>query len=355
MGPPSVPIFDGHNDSLLRLYMRCEGSPGAFLEGQPEGAEAKLRGHLDLPRARAGGLRGGFFAVFVPPLGDLDIDLGAEPPRGIDQPVSQEPALKVTVEMIALYHRLLRASGGALRPILGRDDLEVDTATLQTLLHLEGAEAIDENLANLEALFAAGLRSVGPVWSRPNAFGHGVPFRFPSGPDTGPGLTHAGKQLVRACRDLGILVDLAHLNEKGFWDVTQLTDDPLVVTHTAAHALAPSSRNLTDDQMRAVRDSGGVVGLTFHCGDLRAEGKIRRGIPLSRMAEHLEHMAEVMSVDHVALGSDFDGALMPRELPDAASLQRLPALLLDRGWDLGEVERICAGNWARVLELSLPA
>ena len=120
--------------------------------------------------------------------------------------------------------------------------------------------------------------------------GHGVPFRFPSSPDIGDGLTTAGRSLVLACRDLGIIIDLSHLNEKGFWDVTKLGDAPLVATHCCAHALAPSSRNLTDDQLRAIRDSDGVVGLNFHVGDLRAEGGFSREQPIARMIQqHRPH------------------------------------------------------------------
>ncbi len=93
---------------------------------------------------------------------------------------------------------------------------------IAALLHIEGAECIDRDMVALEVLHAAGLRSIGPVWSRSNIFGHGVPFRYPSSPDTGPGLTEAGKDLVKACNRLGMVVDLSHMNEKGFWDVAEI-------------------------------------------------------------------------------------------------------------------------------------
>ena len=125
--------------------------------------------------------------------------------------------------------------------------------SLAAVLHIEGAEAIDPELDALEVLHAAGLRSLGPVWSRPNLFGHGVPFRFPSSPDTGPGLTDAGKALVRACNELRLMLDLSHLNEAGFWDVAALSQAPLVASHSNAHALCPCSRNLTDKQLDAIR------------------------------------------------------------------------------------------------------
>src|SRR5206468_1669749 len=129
---------------------------------------------------------------------------------------------------------------------------------------MEGAEPIAPDLSNLERWYDRGLRSIGLVWSRANAFAEGVPFRFPSSPDTGPGLTDAGRELVRACNRLGILVDLSHLNEAGFWDVAGISDKPLVATHSNAHAICPASRNLTDKQLAAIKESDGMVGLNYH-------------------------------------------------------------------------------------------
>lgn len=347
-------IFDGHNDSLLRLYQHCEGDPVGFLEDAGSAA-GRGRGQLDLPRALSGGFGGGFFAVFVPPPRDLDPEdlTQSTPPAGYDEPVPQGTAARVALEMIAGYHRLVAASCGRVRPLTSRADLRLEEDSLLALLHLEGAEPVDERLANLEAFHALGVRSIGPVWSRSNAFGHGVPFRFPSSPDTGEGLTAAGRELVRACRDLGMVVDLAHLNEKGFWDAAELGGGPLVSTHTCCHALSPSSRNLTDDQLRAVRDSDGVVGLNFHVGDLRAKGPVRRQIPLTRMVEHLDHMVEIMGLRHVALGSDFDGALMPEELTDASQLPRLVAALSHAGWETEAIAAVTHGNWLRLLDATL--
>src|SRR5439155_17471941 len=143
---------------------------------------------------------------------------------------------------------------------------------LAAIMHIEGAEAIDPDLDSLEVFYQAGLRSLGPVWSRPNAFGEGVPFRFPGSPDTGPGLTPKGRELVRACNRLGILIDLSHLNEQGFWDVARLSAAPLVATHSCAHALCASSRNLTDKQLDAIKESDGMVGLNFAVCFLREDG-----------------------------------------------------------------------------------
>jgi membrane dipeptidase len=201
----------------------------------------------------------------------------------------------------------------------------------------------------LYVFYEAGLRSLGIVWSRSNAFGHGVPFRFPSSPDTGPGLTDAGRELVRTCNQLGVMLDLAHLNERGFWDVAKLSNAPLVVTHAGVHALSPSARNLTDKQLDAIGESGGVVGVNFHVSDLRADGRFDADTPLTETVRHIDYVVERIGIDHVAFGSDFDGALMSLELGDAAGLPKLVAALRARGYDDAALQKVTHKNWIRVL------
>jgi membrane dipeptidase len=188
------------------------------------------------------------------------------------------------------------------------------------------------------------------VWSRPNAFGHGVPFEFPSSPDTGPGLTPAGVGLVRRCAELGIAVDLSHLNEAGFWDVARLDGAPLIASHSGVHALAASSRNLTDAQLDAIGASGGVVGVVFAVGFIRADGEDDPDTPLATIVAHVRYVADRIGVEHVALGSDFDGATVPAALGDVAGLPRLLDALRAGGFDAGELEQIAWANWRRVLE-----
>jgi membrane dipeptidase len=197
--------------------------------------------------------------------------------------------------------------------------------------------------------YAAGVRSVGLTHSRDNTFGHGVQGQFPSSPDTGPGLTDAGKHLVRLCNELGVVIDLSHLNEKGFWDVANLSEDPLVATHSNAHALTPHPRNLTVEQLDAVRDSNGIVGLNFAVSFLRDDGARDADTPVSRMVDHIEYLADTVGVDRVALGSDFDGTIVPREIGDAAGLPVLFDALRARGYDDVALEKIAWRNWVRVL------
>jgi membrane dipeptidase len=331
----TVGVFDGHNDAVSRLARAGPGAPAGFLDG--DGA-----GHLDLPRAERGGLRGGCFAVFTCRPEDDSYDSGA-----YFTAVDQQRALKEALAQVALLQRLERASGGTFRVV--RSVAELDGDGLAAVLHLEGAEPIGPALDELQVLHAAGMRSLGLVWSRPNAFATGVPFEFPGSPDQGPGLSDLGRELVRACGELRILVDLSHLNARGFWDVAELSGAPLVASHSGAHALCPSPRNLTDDQLRAIGASGGLVGINFHVGFLRADGADDAATPLSLVAEHAAHVAEVAGIDAVALGSDFDGATMPEELGDVTGLPAVLDALRAAGFGEADVERVAYGNWRRVL------
>jgi membrane dipeptidase len=220
---------------------------------------------------------------------------------------------------------------------------------LAAILHAEGADFVDEQFRALDVLAEAGLMSLGLVWSRPNAFATGVPFNFPASPDIGPGLTDLGRELVRRCNSRRLLIDLSHLNEAGFWDVARLSTAPLVATHSGAHALCASPRNLRDAQLDAIAHSGGMVGVNFHKGFLRADGDHNKPTSLSEIVRHLFYIADRIGIDHVGLGSDFDGAEMPEDLADAAGLPRLLKALQAAGLSDEDLRKVAHGNWVRVL------
>ncbi len=347
----AFPVFDGHNDVLLSLYLPERGHGRSFFERSDQG-------HLDLPRAREGGFGGGFFAIFVPgPRAENDsleksvitTEKGYEFPLSpaVDPIYAQQSA----IALMALLFRLEEESQGQVKVVRSADEIRtcLREGVLAAILHFEGAEAIDPELDALEVFYRAGLRSLGIVWSRPNIFGHGVPFRYPHSPDTGPGLTDAGKRLVQACNRLGILIDLSHLNERGFWDVAALSDAPLVATHSNVHALTPRTRNLTDKQLDAIKASEGMVGLNFSVPDTRADGAPNADMPLSDMIRHIDYMVERMGIDYVGFGSDFDGTLISREIQDVTGLPKLLAALRDHGYDDAALRKITHENWLRVL------
>lgn len=345
-----VPIFDGHNDTVLSL----RNTGRSFFERSE-------RGHVDLPRAQAGGMAGGFFAVWVPdpshapPPGeqpDPDVSAYTDPAR-MPPPMAVDYAQHYALGSLAILIRLAERANGAVEIVTTAADVRrcIANGTFALEMHLEGAEPIDPDLDALEVYARAGVRSVGIVWSRSNAFGHGVPFQFGHSPHTGPGLTDAGKELVRGCNRLGVLIDVSHLNETGFWDVAQISEDPIVATHSGVHALCPSTRNLTDKQLDAIRESDGTVGVNFHVGFVRPDGKeLPAETTVAAIADHVDYLAERLGIDKVALGSDFDGATMPGDLRDAAGLPLLVTELRRRGYDDDALRKIGYENWLRVFE-----
>lgn len=298
---------------------------------------------MDLPRAKQAGFIGGLFAIYIP-----------EPPSfpaPPTEPLPLEWSQQVTRQQLSILRHIEAASRGEVQILCSSRQLDQlpGTKTVAVVVHFEGAEAIDPQLQNLEEYYRQGLRSLGLVWSRPNRFGYGVPFRFPSSPDIGPGLSGAGRELVQACNRLGILIDLAHLNEKGFWDVAALSDAPLVSTHSDVHALCPSSRNLTDRQLQAIRESGGMVGVNFGVNCLRPDGKRDPETPLELLVEHVDYLVEKLGIEHVGFGSDFDGATIPKAIGDLAGIRTLVEALAQRGYDTQSLARLAHLNWVELL------
>jgi membrane dipeptidase len=315
-------IIDGHNDLVLCTW-----------RGDPPN-------HVDLERAGEADFAGGFFAIYVPS------PYPGDPPEipyamALADPIPQPEAARVASELYETLRSL------PVTIATSADDFVPGRVT--AIAHLEGADPLAADLSDLEDWYAKGIRSLGIVWSRPNAFATGVPFAFPSSPDTGPGLTDAGTELVRACNQLGVLVDLSHLNEQGFWDVARVSEAPLVATHSNAHALCAASRNLIDSQLDEIGRTGGIVGVNFAVTFLREDGSLAPGTPITEIVRHVEYIADRIGIDHVAFGSDFDGAAVPEELGGTNGLPKLVAALRDAGFDDGAVAKITHENWLRVL------
>ena len=352
-------IIDGHNDSLLRLKPFTKDRIDSFLNGSGDG-------HLDLPRAREGGVAASFFAVFVDAeptqQGPSELQQDAavsgaasgalsKAEASLPKPISYTHAVQSAMSMVAGLFRLEELSGGRLRVVRTVDELDecLQQGVLSAILHFEGAEAIDADLNALEVFYRAGLRSLGIVWSRPNIFGCGVPFLKSHSPDIGPGLTDAGKALVRACNELGILIDVSHLNEKGFWDVAAITDAPIVATHSCVHALCPVPRNLTDKQLDAIKDSDGIVGLNFAVSFLSERGAEDPDL-LGAMVMHIDYLVERIGIDRVGFGSDFDGTRIPDVIKDATGYPKLMVALQQHGYDEESLHKLAYKNWRRVLQ-----
>ena len=253
---------------------------------------------------------------------------------------------------IATLLRVIEASAGAVT--LCTDVAAIRAAiarqSLAVVLHIEGADAIDPDLHLLHVLHAVGLRSLGPLWSRPNIFGHGVPMLFPGSPDIGDGLTETGKRLVRECNRLKVMLDVSHLNEKGFWDIVALSDAPVIATHSNVHAIAESPRNLTPRQLDAIRDSDGLVGVTFATSYLRTDGAMSPDTAMELLVRHVDGLIERLGEDRVGVGSDFDGAAIPSAIGSVAGSQRVFDALRQHGYGEPLLRKIGAENWLAALE-----
>ena len=306
-------VFDGHCDTIQQI----------LLGGKRRLGERSSEGHLDLPRMRDGGVTAQIFAVFIP-TGHLP------------------QATHLSLRMIAQMYEEIDANGEA--TILAKSAADVERAKasdqVAAILGLEGAEPLKGDLGLLRAHYELGVRNIGVTWSRRNEAGDGVLETR-----TGGGLSSFGVQLVEACNDLGIMVDIAHLSERGVRDVLELTQAPLIASHANAYALCPVDRNLSDSILEAVAARGGVVGVTFVSGFIHLEPA---SASLGGLLDHVDHIVGVAGINHVGLGSDFDGCAPPADLRDVTCMPRVTEGLLERGYNDDEVRKILGGNFLRV-------
>ncbi|MCS6800350.1 MAG: dipeptidase [Chloroflexota bacterium] len=317
--PELPPILDGHEDFLSALPRQ-----------QRDFLSESERGHVDLPRAKRGGLAAAFAAVFL------------------TTEQAEQNATGYAIKQIDDLYRLIERSDGRMRLVRTIADLDRARAdgTFGAILHFEGAEPIAPSLKELRLFYEAGLRSIGLAWSRPNAFASGVAFRDPQ-PTSG--LTEAGYALISECQKLGIVLDVSHLNPAGFWDLARAVEGPFLASHSNAKAISPHPRNLDDDQIRAIADHDGTIGITFFVAYLRPDCAANPDTSLDIVMAHFEHIIALVGDRHVSIGSDFDGAVVPNALKDASCLPRLLEEFQRRGWSDERIERVCFGNLRRVL------
>jgi membrane dipeptidase len=330
-------ILDGHEDFLTQMsgYQNLPGG-GSFEEGSEPRRRDFLAesgdGHVDLPRARKGGIGAAFASIWMR-----------------DADAERDARATAATEIDDLLRTVDRASG-QVRLVRSVKDLRgcLNGEAFGAILHFEGADPISPDLRELRMYYEAGLRSLGIVWSRSTAFGHGVSLRGGALPEGG--LTEAGKNLVAECNRLGILIDVSHLNVAGFWDVVEACKRPFVATHSDAYAVSPHVRNLNDDQLRAIATAGGCVGINLANSFIRPDRGRDRSTTLDMVIAHVDHIAKLVGDAHVAIGTDFDGTDVPEVLSDATRLPLLLRELKRRGYSDDALERITHGNFVRVLE-----
>ncbi|WP_201511797.1 dipeptidase [Psychrobacter alimentarius] len=338
-------IFDGHNDLLTRLWLSSADDPvHDFIYGT-------LPGHLDLKRCQQAGWMGGLFSIFLPPYAYVKNNHPDKLANSSNSDFTPQEIVDVCCAQLKLAQQLQARSDSQIQICTSVAQIKAcqQNQQLAIVLHLEGAEflAIEPDL--LDVFYEAGLRSIGPLWNRKSLFGDGLNASFPHSPDTGSGLTREGKDLILACRDKHMLIDVSHMNERAFWDTLEIANQPIVATHSNAHTLCAQARNLTDRQLAAIKQNGGMVGVNFDVAFLRADGQRDTQTSLDVIIAHLAYLIDHLGEDHVGFGSDFDGCLLPDELSDISQISKLIERMQQRHFSDALIEKITSKNWFRVL------
>ena len=351
-------VVDGHIDTPQRMLdMKTDIS-------------ARLGdGHVDVPRMQAGGLTAAFFSIWV------------------DARYGPGTAFRRALDLIGAV-RALADSNPEVELATSAEDVRSAAARghVAALMGVEGGHAIENSLAKLDSLFRLGVRYMTLTWNNGNDWAGSS-----TDPKRGGGLTPLGRRVVRRMNELGVLVDVSHVSDQTFWDVIATSTRPVIASHSSCRALAHHPRNLTDDELRAIARNGGVVGINFYpvflddhfrhqYEELRRRIKpetdsIRaryRGHPgesafevdkfvgeraesldvptIDRLLDHIDHAVQVMGIDHVGLGSDFDGiSVLPRPMKDVTSLPEVVRALAGRGYSDEDVRKILGENFLRLL------
>ena len=308
-------IFDGHCDTLLEI-----------LAGKRKFEKRSTKGHIDLPRLREGGVTAQVFAVY---LEDQYLPAGA---------------VKQTLRMLDALHHELDAHPDAFTLATRAAGIEAAKreGKVAAVVGLEGAEALEGDLATLRMFYRLGVRLLTVAWSRRNQAADGVGELR-----TGGGLTTHGVELVKECNRLGVLLDISHLAPAGVKEVLEISSQPVIASHSNAYALCAHQRNLTDEQLQAVARKGGVVCVVFVPVFITAE---RQDASLEKLLDHIDYIVRVAGIDHVGLGSDFDGFSPPPPLglEDVTCMPGITAGLVQRGYSEADVRKVLGENFLRV-------
>jgi membrane dipeptidase len=354
----SAIVIDGHNDAPMWILdsgfdLGMDGADPSKKSVElwmllkrwitpPPGAE--LHTHTDLDRLERGGVDAQFFSIFADPYG---LEPGEYRTRAI--------------EMIEALIPQFARHAGRLTLATSAEDIRAAAAAgrVAGLMGLEGGHSIENELRNVENFYDLGCRYMTLTWS------NGTDWADSSGDDPRHGgLTDFGRQVVREMNRLGMLVDVSHVADETFWDVIEVTRAPVIASHSSARALVDVPRNMDDEMLRAVGRNGGIVMVNFGGTfiDPRKAGYAKTlqdillhfgpsPVPLDMLLDQIEHVARVAGIDHVGLGSDFDGTLfMPEGVHDVAGFPSITAGLLGRGFGEEQIRKILGENFLRVFE-----
>lgn len=362
-------VADSHNDVLSSATMK-----GMSIEDDLTG-----KTHSDIARFKRGGVDVQIFSIFC------------------DERFGNGTAYNYANREIDSLYAIVGRNGDKMMMVTTPTQLQqaVAQGKLACMTGVEGGHMIEDNLAYLENFYNRGVRYMTLTWNNSTSWATSALDETKRG-DSLPhkGLTDFGRTIVKRMNQLGMMVDLSHVGEQTFWDAMAITTKPVIVSHSCAHSLCPVFRNLKDDQIKAVGKAGGVIHLNFYSGFLdsafgrratafNATHKIemdslkalkwvnyeieeyllkqypaeaeRLNPPLSLLVDHIDHIVKLIGVDHVGLGSDFDGiSSAPKELRDVTNMPLITKALLQRGYSKADVRKILGENFIRVFKANTP-
>ena len=280
--------------------------------------------HIDLPKLKKSDVKIVVFAVYAE-----------------ENYLSQGDGLKKTIQMVDNFYNMIESCDELQLAKNSRDlDNIIKNNKIAALLALEGAKSIFD-LSALRIFYKLGLRLITLTWNHRNQFADGV------GEHTNCGLTDKGKELIKEMNRLNILIDISHINEAGFWDVIKLSREPIIASHSNAKAVCDHQRNLTDQQIKAIADKKGVIGVNFCPAFLTKEKKAS----IKDVMNHIDYIKNLVGDEFVALGTDFDGIRsVPEGIENAGKLNKLKEIMVNKGYKTQEIENIFYKNAVRVLD-----
>ena len=323
-------VIDTHCDTIMKIcnswnprmrhYMGIDSEIDLSLENDNM--------HIDIPKMKRGGMNLQFFAVYLEP---------QYKPFG---------SLMRTMQGFDAVYKLFEKSP-ELKHVASYEDAMEAKANNQiaALLSIEGGEALEGDLSVLRMLYKLGLRCIGLTWNQRNRIAEGVGDCV-----SGGGLSVFGRELIKEMNRLGVIVDVSHLSEPGFWDVIEVSEKPIIASHSNAKAICDHVRNLTDDQIKALAKNGGVMGMNF-CRPFVGSGEV---VTIDDLLDHVDHIVKLVGPDHIGLGSDFDGiGAAPDGLDDITCIPLITEGLVQRGYDDETIIKFLGGNYLRVLRETL--
>ena len=307
-------ILDGHTDAMLAIPRQKRSF-----------AVRSEIGHVDKERMREGNIKAALFAVF---------------------PAFTKRMIKKGVEN---WFEIVNNEENELMQIKNYDDFEKSQAEgkIGAVLHFEGVGGFDKNLNSLHYYKNLGLRTMGITWSNKNKFGTGVSF---IGKEKKRGLTEKGRELIHEAQSLGITIDVSHLNELSFWDVIEITEKAIIASHSDSRTICDHTRNLTDEQIKAIFEKHGTIGINMGMVFLNPNnpGKKDPEMGFDVIKKHIDQIVACSDINTVAMGSDFDGIKTPNCMKDCAQYPRLFDYLAENGYSEQDIKKISHENLLRV-------